>query len=139
MFYCYFLFDVVVVFHCSPTTLLDSPSIGIVLSICYSQGMVSAIMNGSIWSVLKLLKALKSVEDYYPEYVDRIILFNAPRVAAVFYRAAKALLDPNTASKLVIHSSSNYETVFSKFLPLEAIPFEYGGTSMVEYPLTASQ
>lgn len=103
------------------------------------QGIVSAILNGSIWKIIPLLKGLvRSVEDFYPELADRIILFNVPKVATVFYRAVRSFMDPVTASKIVLHAGSDYEDVFSKFMSKDAIPVEYGGTSTVEYPITAN-
>jgi len=81
---------------------------------------------------------VRSVEDFYPELADRIILFNVPKVATVFYRAVRSFMDPVTASKIVLHSGSDYEDVFSKFMSKDAIPVEYGGTSTVEYPITAN-
>jgi hypothetical protein len=104
----------------------------------YSQGIVTAIVNRSIWKVLPLLKAYKSAEEFYPEIADRIILFNVPKVATFFYRVVRAFLDPVTAAKISLYSTADYEEVFSKVMPLEAIPVEYGGTSKVDYPLTAT-
>ena len=103
------------------------------------QGIVSAILNGSIWKVVPLLKALvRSVEDFYPEIADHIVLFNVPRVATVFYRAVRSFIDPVTAEKISLHSGSDYEEVFSSFMSLESIPVEYGGKSRIPYPVTAT-
>ncbi|CAJ1944206.1 unnamed protein product [Cylindrotheca closterium] len=102
------------------------------------QGMVEAIMNRSIWKVVPLLKAYKAVEDFYPEIADTIILFNVPKIATFFYRMVRGFLDPVTAEKINLYSTSDYKEVFSKIMPLDAVPQEYGGTSKKQYPKMAS-
>ena len=98
-------------------------------------GVVSSIMNGSVWNVVPLLKVLVGrVEDFYPEIAFRILLFNVPRVATMLFRAVKAFLDPVTASKIVLVSGLPTSKQFG--IPIEAIPKEYGGKSVVEYPKT---
>eukprot|EP00980_Cylindrotheca_fusiformis_P006093 scaffold1311_cov99-Cylindrotheca_fusiformis.AAC.10 len=102
------------------------------------QGIVSAIMNRSIWKVIPLLKSYKSVEEYYPEIASTIILFNVPKVATFFYKVVRSFLDPATAAKINIYSNADYEQVFSNLMPLNAVPKEYGGTSEASYPVTAT-
>jgi hypothetical protein len=93
---------------------------------------VAAIVNRSIWKVIPLLKAYKAVEEYYPEIASTIILFNVPKIAV------RSFLDPVTAAKISLYSTANYEEGFSSLMPLNAIPEEYGGTSKVLYPKTAT-
>jgi hypothetical protein len=99
---------------------------------------VAAIVNRSIWKVIPLLKAYKAVEEYYPEIASTIILFNVPKIATFFYKAVRSFLDPVTAAKISLYSTANYEETFSSLMPLDAIPEEYGGTSKVSYPTTAT-
>ena len=102
------------------------------------QGMVTAIMNRSIWKVIPLLQSYKAVEEYYPEIADTIILFNVPKVATIFYKIVRSFLDPVTADKIRLYSTADYEEVFSKVMPMDAVPEEYGGTSKRDYPQMAT-
>lgn len=104
-----------------------------------SQGIVTAILNRSIWKVIPLLKAYKAVEEYYPEIASTIVLFNVPKVATFFYKVVRSFLDPVTAAKISLYSTAEYDEVFSSLMPLNAIPEEYGGTSKVTYPETATE
>lgn len=102
-------------------------------------GIITSILNRRIWGVVPLLKALaKSVEEFYPEIAVRIILFRVPKIATLFYQAVRSFLDPVTASKISLCSGIPKEE-FLKYMPLEAIPIEYGGTSQVSYPPTAKK
>lgn len=100
--------------------------------------MVTAIMNRSIWKVIPLLQSYKAVEEYYPEIADTIILFNVPKVATIFYKIVRSFLDPVTADKIRLYSTADYEEVFSKVMPMDAVPEEYGGTSKRDYPQMAT-
>jgi len=99
-----------------------------------AEGITSGIMNRAVWRVMPLLKALtRAVEEHYPEIADKIVLFNVPRIASVFYRAVRAFLDPVTAEKIELHSgipTGEFERIMSP----SVIPVEYGGTNDVEYP-----
>jgi hypothetical protein len=102
------------------------------------QGIVSAIMWGSIWSAVPLLKALvKTVEQHYPEIVGPIVLFNVPKVAAAVYSAIKLFLDPVTAAKIEMHPGVPER--LKELLGEDVIPVEYGGTNPVEYPKCATE
>lgn len=99
-----------------------------------AEGISSGIMNRAVWRVIPLLKALvKAVEEHYPEIADKIVLFNVPRIASVFYRAVRTFLDPVTAEKIEIHSGVPME-VLEKIMPKSVIPREYGGTNAIRYP-----
>eukprot|EP00568_Trieres_chinensis_P004004 CAMPEP_0183290952 /NCGR_PEP_ID=MMETSP0160_2-20130417/522_1 /TAXON_ID=2839 ORGANISM="Odontella Sinensis, Strain Grunow 1884" /NCGR_SAMPLE_ID=MMETSP0160_2 /ASSEMBLY_ACC=CAM_ASM_000250 /LENGTH=397 /DNA_ID=CAMNT_0025451673 /DNA_START=35 /DNA_END=1228 /DNA_ORIENTATION=+ len=99
-----------------------------------AKGIVSSILNGTVWSVVPLLKALaKAVEEHYPEIADRIILFNVPRVATVLYNAVRKFLDPVTAEKIELHSGVP-KKMFFKLMGEEMLPVEYGGQNAVDYP-----
>jgi len=99
-----------------------------------AEGITSGIMNRAVWRVMPLLKALtRAVEEHYPEIADKIVLFNVPRIASVFYRAVRTFLDPVTAEKIELHSgipTGEFERIMSP----SVIPVEYGGTNDVEYP-----
>lgn len=102
-------------------------------------GIVSGILNQSIWKVIPLLKALVgSVEEYYPEIVHTIVLFNVPRIATIFYSAVKLFLDPVTAAKIELHTGVPTAR-FRHFASDDAIPKAYGGTSKVDFPKTAKK
>ena len=97
-------------------------------------GMVGGIVTGNVWRILPLLRALvRTVEAHYPEIVERIVLFNVPRAAAVFYRAVRKFLDPVTAAKISLHAGVPLD-VLGGMMSLDAVPAEYGGTSQVPYP-----
>ena len=99
-------------------------------------GLVSAIINQSIWKVIPLLKALvANVENHYPEIVKFIVLFNVPRIATVFYKAVKVFLDPVTASKIELHPGVPLSR-FKELIPESVIPITYGGSNPVPYPKT---
>ena len=99
-----------------------------------AKGITSGIMNRAVWRVIPLLKALvKAVEEHYPEIADKIVLFNVPRIASVFYRAVRTFLDPVTAEKIEIHSGVPMD-VLEKIMPKSIIPREYGGTNDVHHP-----
>ena len=99
-------------------------------------GIISAILNGSIWKVVPLLKSLvRSVEDFYPEIAAQIILFNVPKAATVFYNLTKTFIDPVTVSKISLYSGVPTKE-FLRHMPLDAIPADYGGTNLVPYPAT---
>ena len=99
-----------------------------------AEGITSGIMNRAVWRVIPLLRALtKAVEEHYPEIADKIVLFNVPRVASVFYRAVRTFLDPVTAEKIELHSGIPTGE-FERIMPVSVIPIEYGGTNDVEYP-----
>merc|ERR1712232_1107848 len=99
-------------------------------------GTIAAILNRSIWKVIPLLKKLKTIEEYYPEIVSRIILFRVPRIATLFYQTVRGFLDPVTAAKITLRSGVPTDE-FLKIMPSKAIPQEYGGTSPVAFPKTA--
>lgn len=100
-------------------------------------GIISAILNGSVWKVVPLLKSLvRSVEDFYPEIAAQIILFNVPKAATVFYNLTKTFIDPVTVSKISLYSGVPTKE-FLRHMPLDAIPADYGGTNLVPYPATA--
>ena len=102
-------------------------------------GIYAGIMNRAVWRVIPLLKALvKAVEDHYPEIADKIVLFNVPRVASVFYRAVRTFLDPVTAEKIEIHSGVPMD-VLEKIMPKSVIPREYGGSNDVNFPHPVTQ
>lgn len=99
-----------------------------------ADGIVSGIMNRAVWRVIPLLKALvKAVEEHYPEIADKIVLFNVPRIASVFYRAVRTFLDPITAEKIELHSGIP-TAEFERIMPKSVVPIEYGGTNDVEFP-----
>ena len=99
-----------------------------------AEGISSGIMNRAVWRVIPLLKALvKAVEEHYPEIADKIVLFNVPRIASVFYRAVRTFLDPVTAEKIEIHSGVPMD-VLEMIMPKSVIPREYGGTNDIHYP-----
>uniref|UniRef100_A0A7S4NFW5 CRAL-TRIO domain-containing protein n=1 Tax=Odontella aurita TaxID=265563 RepID=A0A7S4NFW5_9STRA len=101
-----------------------------------ASGIMTAIMNRSIWKVIPHLKTLvKAVEEHYPEMADKIVLFNVPRVASLFYRAVRAFLDPVTAEKIELHPGIPLSK-FEKIMPIEAIPVEYGGKNTLHFPPT---
>jgi len=102
------------------------------------QGVVTSIMNRKIWQVIPLLQTLvKTVELHYPEIVDHIILFNAPRIASAAYKVVKGFLDPVTAAKIQLFSGVPLER-FTELVPVSVIPQEYGGTNTtLDYPKTA--
>ena len=99
-----------------------------------AEGISSGIMNRAVWRVIPLLKALvRAVEEHYPEIADKIVLFNVPRIASVFYRAVRTFLDPVTAEKIEIHSGVPMG-VMEKIMPNSVIPREYGGSNDVPFP-----
>ena len=102
-------------------------------------GIYAGIMNRAVWRVIPLLKALvKAVEEHYPEIADKIVLFNVPRVASVFYRAVRTFLDPVTAEKIEIHSGVPMD-ILEKIMQNSVIPREYGGSNDVNYPHPVTQ
>jgi len=99
-------------------------------------GVTSSIINGWIWKVVQLLKALaNTVENHYPELVDHVTLFNLPRAASAVFKVVKGFLDPVTASKIELYPGVPYAR-FAELLPDEIIPVEYGGKNRIEYPQT---
>jgi hypothetical protein len=103
------------------------------------QGVYGSIINGRIWKVVPLLKALaRTVECHYPELVDHITLFNVPRAASAVYAVIRGFLDPVTAGKIELHPGVPHGR-FAELLPEDVIPVEYGGRNDVDYPQTASE
>ncbi len=101
------------------------------------QGVYGSIINGRIWKVVPLLKALtRTVECHYPELVDHITLFNVPRAASAVYSVVRGFLDPVTAGKIELHPGVPHGR-FAELLPEDVVPVEYGGRNDVEYPQTA--
>ena len=99
-------------------------------------GVTSSIINGWIWKVVQLLKALaNTVECHYPELVDHITLFNLPRAASAVFKVVKGFLDPVTANKIELYPGVPYAR-FAELLPDEIIPVEYGGKNRIDYPQT---
>lgn len=101
------------------------------------EGVTRGILNGRIWKVVPLLRALaNAVECHYPELVDHITLFNVPRAASAVYAAIRGFLDPATADKVELHPGVPYGR-FAELLPEDVVPAEYGGTNDFDYPQTA--
>tara|TARA_B100000780_G_C20908155_1_gene361533 strand:+ start:326 stop:508 length:183 start_codon:yes stop_codon:yes gene_type:complete len=44
------------------------------------------------------------VEAHFPEIVDHVVLFNAPRIFASIFPLVKAFMDPITAAKTEVHA-----------------------------------
>ena len=101
------------------------------------RGVYGSIINGGIWKVVPLLKALaRTVECHYPELVDHITLFNVPRAASAVYSVVRGFLDPVTAGKIELHPGVPYGR-FAELLTEDVVPVEYGGRNDVNYPQTA--
>eukprot|EP00240_Pyramimonas_obovata_P015671 CAMPEP_0118956292 /NCGR_PEP_ID=MMETSP1169-20130426/61461_1 /TAXON_ID=36882 /ORGANISM="Pyramimonas obovata, Strain CCMP722" /LENGTH=279 /DNA_ID=CAMNT_0006904307 /DNA_START=144 /DNA_END=979 /DNA_ORIENTATION=- len=82
--------------------------------------------EGIVWSmssVIALLKFLtKEVEEKYPEVVDKILLFAAPKMFAAIFKMFRPFMDPITASKVEVYGRSEGLKRIEALLPLEAIP-----------------
>lgn len=84
---------------------------------------------GQLRAVVPLLKLLtKEVESHFPEIVDAIVLFNAPRVFATAFPLVKAFMDPITAAKIEVHAGVPSARLL-ELMPSATLPANYGGTA----------
>ena len=86
-------------------------------------------------TVVPLLKMLtKSVEAHFPEIVDKILIFNAPRIFATMFQVVKAFMDPITAAKVEVYAGVPTGRLLA-LMDSSTLPVEYGGTNAAPYPL----
>ncbi len=78
---------------------------------------------------LEVIKLASFVNDYFPETLHCLIVLNAPRWFSVVWALIKRLIDPRTAMKIEVYSSSARGT--QRLLELvdeSEVPSDFGGT-----------
>ena len=88
-------------------------------------------MNFISGEMKKFLEIGGKISQYFPETAKRIIIINAPAMFGIFWKIAKIFLDKTTIEKVSIHSNDTLN-VLKKFIPIENIPYWYGGNCREE-------
>ncbi len=68
------------------------------------------------------------MEAHFPEIVDHVVLFNAPRVFASIFPLVRAFMDPITAAKTEVHAGVPTARLL-ELMPSETLPEDYGGSA----------
>ena len=93
-------------------------------------GLSLATLSG-----LHYVKAMAEIDQkYYPEFLARGIIINAPSIFAIFWNIIKLWLDPVTAAKFAILSTDGKEEL-RKWIHDDDLPVEYGGNDSFAIPL----
>lgn len=79
-------------------------------------------------------KTIKLDSTYYPERLGYMFIINAPWIFKPLWAMVKPWLDPNTAQKIRVFGSSDYQEELQKLIPPDQIPKEYGGTANFKVP-----
>ncbi|KAG8383930.1 hypothetical protein BUALT_Bualt04G0065200 [Buddleja alternifolia] len=74
-------------------------------------------------------KALKLLQDNYPEFVAKQVFINVPWWYLAFYKMTSPLLTQRTKSKFVFAGPSVAMATLFKYISAEQIPVQYGGLS----------
>ena len=72
--------------------------------------------------------AAKFAQDYYPEFLGKMIVVNAPWIFAGVYKLIKGMIDEKTRNKIVI-LGSDYKQQLLEFVDEDQLPDFLGGTN----------
>lgn len=72
-----------------------------------------------------LMNLVHSIQNCYPVKFDKFNLFNVPKILEPLIKLTKSFMDEKTRNKIYICSSV---FPYSKDIPVEILPVEYGGT-----------
>lgn len=108
-----------------------------------SAAVVVYDLKGTGMGSRKIIPFVKVVNEvastHYPEFVDQIILCNAPSVFSFLWNLVKNILDPVTREKVKVYSYSKKETekmheFLRNIVEEDKLPKEYGGASSEAVP-----
>lgn len=75
-------------------------------------------------------KASKVSAEHYPERAGLVFIVNVPRWFKLIWKVIVTLVPEETLEKIfVLRGTSEILSTLSKYVPMENIPAEYGGTS----------
>jgi hypothetical protein len=90
---------------------------------------VSLLSPGEIYHYIKQASAMSN--NNYPERLGKMYIINAGWGVQGIWRIVKGFLDPVTASKIEVLTSS-YKSTLLKQIPAENLPASYGGECACE-------
>jgi hypothetical protein len=85
-------------------------------------------------SMSSLKEAVPIMQNYYPDYMHKLVLLNANFLTRSVFMAIKPFLHPHTQKKIAVASSDTGEVykLLSEFLDHNTIPTQFGGGKLVE-------
>ncbi|CAM9560598.1 unnamed protein product, partial [Phaeothamnion confervicola] len=89
-------------------------------------GLGMADMGGEAFGFMK--QATKIIQEHYVERSNKLFVVNAPSYFSLVWKGIRPMLNENTQAKITILGKRGFEKELQKYIAVENIPKEYGGT-----------
>ncbi|KAI1291317.1 CRAL-TRIO domain-containing protein [Xylaria venustula] len=91
---------------------------------------VSMIAPGEIYDYIKQTSSMSN--DNYPERMGKMFVINLHWTQGLAWKFIKGFLDPATAAKIFVYTTSEAKTELPKHIPIENLPASFGGKCQCE-------